>query len=81
MSIVGDGQVSAYQEKLKQLEERQADLLADNLELKELCLFLDQERNQVSSGHYLLQSMEITQLTHTHTHTKHTGFLSIFTGN
>lgn len=39
-------EVAAYQEKLQQLEGRQAELLADNLELKELCLFLDQERNQ-----------------------------------
>ncbi|KAL8611087.1 hypothetical protein ACOMHN_064377 [Nucella lapillus] len=41
-------EVAAYQEKLKQLEERQTELLSDNLELKELCLFLDHERSQVS---------------------------------
>ena len=41
-------EVAAYQEKLQQLEERQAELLSDNMELKELCLFLDHERSQVS---------------------------------
>lgn len=41
-------EVAAYQQKLQQLEERQAELLSDNMELKELCLFLDHERSQVS---------------------------------
>lgn len=40
-------EVAAYQEKLKQLEEKQSELLKDNIELKELCLFLDHERSQV----------------------------------
>ncbi|KAK7483568.1 hypothetical protein BaRGS_00025242 [Batillaria attramentaria] len=41
-------EVAAYQEKLRQLEDRQAELLNDNMELKELCLFLDHERSQIS---------------------------------
>ncbi|XP_070179739.1 coiled-coil domain-containing protein 85A-like isoform X2 [Littorina saxatilis] len=41
-------EVAAYQEKLHQLEERQAELLSDNMELKELCLFLDHERAQMN---------------------------------
>ena len=41
-------EVSAYQEKLKDLELRQEELMSDNNELKELCLFLDQERLRFS---------------------------------
>lgn len=41
-------EVSAYQEKLKDLEMRQEELISDNNELKELCLFLDQERLRFS---------------------------------
>jgi len=37
-------EVSAYQEKLKDLEMKQDELISDNAELKELCLYLDQER-------------------------------------
>lgn len=37
-------EVSAYQEKLKELEAKQQELISDNLDLKELCLYLDQER-------------------------------------
>lgn len=37
-------EVSAYQTKLKDLDSKQQDLLKDNLELKELCLYLDEER-------------------------------------
>lgn len=40
-------EVSAYQTKLRQLERRQQELIKDNLELKELCLYLDEERQQV----------------------------------
>jgi len=43
-SSVMRSEVSAYQEKLKELEGKQKDLISDNLDLKELCLFLDQER-------------------------------------
>lgn len=39
-------EVSAYQNKLRQLENKQQELIKDNLELKELCLYLDEERNQ-----------------------------------
>ncbi|KAH9519025.1 Coiled-coil domain-containing protein 85C [Bulinus truncatus] len=37
-------EVAVYQEKLRELESRQTELITENLELKELCLFLDQER-------------------------------------
>ena len=38
-------QVSSYQDKLRQLESRQEELVRDNRELKDLCLYLDEERN------------------------------------
>ncbi|XP_052768826.1 coiled-coil domain-containing protein 85A-like [Mya arenaria] len=41
-------EVSAYQEKLKELEGKQQELITDNLDLKELCLYLDQERLRAS---------------------------------
>ncbi|KAI8784341.1 trithorax group protein osa isoform X1 [Biomphalaria glabrata] len=37
-------EVAVYQEKLRELESRQTELITENVELKELCLFLDQER-------------------------------------
>lgn len=37
-------EVSNYQTKLKDLDGKQQDLVRDNLELKELCLYLDEER-------------------------------------
>lgn len=37
-------EVHAYQTKLRELDDRQQELLRDNLELKELCLYLDEER-------------------------------------
>ena len=40
-------EVSAYQNKLRELDTKQHELIKDNLELKELCLYLDEERNQV----------------------------------
>lgn len=43
-SSVMKSEVSAYQTKLQELEQRQQELLRENLELKELCLFLDSER-------------------------------------
>ncbi|XP_059485743.1 coiled-coil domain-containing protein 85C isoform X2 [Neocloeon triangulifer] len=38
-------EVSSYQGKLRELDNRQHELIRDNLELKELCLYLDEERN------------------------------------
>lgn len=38
-------EVSNYQSKLKMLEAKQQELIKDNLELKELCLYLDEERS------------------------------------
>nr|CAG4643980.1 EOG090X06T3 [Lepidurus arcticus] len=40
-------EVAAYQNKLKHLETKQQDLMKDNLELKELCLYLDEERSDI----------------------------------
>lgn len=37
-------EVSAYQNKLRELDNKQQELIKDNLELKELCLYLDEER-------------------------------------
>uniref|UniRef100_T1JP62 Coiled-coil domain-containing protein 85C n=1 Tax=Strigamia maritima TaxID=126957 RepID=T1JP62_STRMM len=37
-------EVSAYQNKLRELESKQQELIKDNLELKQLCLYLDEER-------------------------------------
>ncbi|XP_071453138.1 coiled-coil domain-containing protein 85C-A isoform X2 [Hetaerina americana] len=39
-------EVAAYQSKLRELDNKQQELIKDNLELKELCLYLDEERNQ-----------------------------------
>lgn len=39
-------EVQAYQTKLRQLDEKQQELIRDNLELKELCLYLDEERSR-----------------------------------
>ncbi|KAK6181622.1 hypothetical protein SNE40_009444 [Patella caerulea] len=37
-------EVAVYQDKLKELEQKQEELISQNMELKELCLYLDQER-------------------------------------
>lgn len=39
-------EVSAYQSKLRELDDKQQELIRDNLELKELCLYLDEERER-----------------------------------
>lgn len=41
-------EVSAYQSKLRELDNKQQELIKDNLELKELCLYLDEERGSHS---------------------------------
>ncbi|XP_058814957.1 coiled-coil domain-containing protein 85C-like [Topomyia yanbarensis] len=41
-------EVSAYQTKLRQLDDKQQELIRDNLELKELCLYLDEERSNTN---------------------------------
>ncbi|XP_014262156.1 coiled-coil domain-containing protein 85C [Cimex lectularius] len=43
-------EVSAYQNKLRELDSKQQELIKDNLELKELCLYLDEERNGMCRG-------------------------------
>ena len=42
-------EVTNYQEKLKQLEQKQVQLSKDNGELKELCLYLDRHRESSTS--------------------------------
>lgn len=41
---------SHFQHKLRQLDDKQQELIRDNLELKELCLYLDEERANVSAA-------------------------------
>lgn len=43
--------MTAYQDKLKDLERRQNELMAQNIELKQLCLYLDEQRSQYKSAH------------------------------
>lgn len=43
-------EVASYQNKLKQLESRQQELVRDNGELKELCLYLDEERSEIQQA-------------------------------
>lgn len=40
----------SFQHKLRQLDDKQQELIRDNLELKELCLYLDEERANVSAS-------------------------------
>ncbi|KAK7086917.1 CCDC85 [Halocaridina rubra] len=44
-------EVTAYQNKLRELDTKQHELIKDNLELKELCLYLDEERNNAACSH------------------------------
>lgn len=37
-------EVSNYQKKLRELESQQENLMRDNVELRDLCLYLDEER-------------------------------------
>ena len=39
-----------FQNKLRQLDDKQQELITDNLELKELCLYLDEERAHVAAN-------------------------------
>ena len=43
--------MTTYQEKLNDLDVKQQDLLKENIDLKELCLMLDQEREGENDGH------------------------------
>lgn len=38
-----------FQNKLRQLDDKQQELIRDNLELKELCLYLDEERANIAA--------------------------------
>uniref|UniRef100_G3PJJ9 Coiled-coil domain containing 85A n=1 Tax=Gasterosteus aculeatus aculeatus TaxID=481459 RepID=G3PJJ9_GASAC len=48
-------EVSIYLQKLKELEQRQVEVVRENLELKEVCLMLDEERAAVG-GHAVPRS-------------------------
>eukprot|EP00914_Ancora_sagittata_P003852 GHVO01008331.1.p1 GENE.GHVO01008331.1~~GHVO01008331.1.p1 ORF type:complete len:199 (+),score=19.29 GHVO01008331.1:80-676(+) len=48
-SSVMRSEVAAYQHKLQELEHQQEGLVQENFELKELCLFLDSEREPDAS--------------------------------
>lgn len=41
---------SFKQNKLRQLDDKQQELITDNLELKELCLYLDEERAHIAAN-------------------------------
>ncbi|CAL8255230.1 unnamed protein product [Lota lota] len=43
-------EVTVYLQKLKELEQRQGELLRDNLELKEVCLMLEEERAEAAAA-------------------------------
>ena len=46
-NLTGLQEVTAYQEKLKDLEQRQNEVVSQNAELKGLCLYLDEQREQL----------------------------------
>ena len=49
-SSVMKSEVVSYQDKLQELVDSQESLMKENLELKELCIFLDQDRGGRSGG-------------------------------
>lgn len=50
ISILIQIQFRFQQNKLRQLDDKQQELIRDNLELKELCLYLDEERANVAAS-------------------------------
>lgn len=42
--------IFVFQNKLRQLDDKQQELIRDNLELKELCLYLDEERANATAS-------------------------------
>ncbi|XP_075700171.1 coiled-coil domain-containing protein 85C [Rhinoderma darwinii] len=55
-------EVGSYQQKLKELESKQEALLKDNLELKEIVLMLDEERNGAGSRTSIDSQNSLTNL-------------------
>ncbi|XP_053331289.1 coiled-coil domain-containing protein 85C isoform X2 [Spea bombifrons] len=55
-------EVAAYQQKLKELEMKQESLLRDNLELKEIVLMMDEERNGPGSRSSIDSQASLTNL-------------------
>ena len=49
-SSVMKSEVSAYQDKLKELERQQGELVKENLSLKELCIYLDEDLKRLRRG-------------------------------
>lgn len=49
-SSVMKSEVATYQEKLKELETQQGELVKENLSLKELCLYLDEDVKRMRRG-------------------------------
>ena len=49
-SSVMKSEVAAYQDKLKQLEKQQGELIKENLSLKELCIYLDEDVKRLRRG-------------------------------
>ncbi|XP_053553455.1 coiled-coil domain-containing protein 85C [Bombina bombina] len=55
-------EVGSYQQKLKELEAKQESLIRDNLELKEIVLMLDEERNGAGSRSSIDSQTSLTNL-------------------
>ncbi|KAE8586401.1 hypothetical protein XENTR_v10021656 [Xenopus tropicalis] len=55
-------EVGVYQQKLKELEAKQESLIRDNLELKEIILMLDEERNGAGSRSSIDSQNSLTNL-------------------
>ncbi|KAM4664167.1 coiled-coil domain-containing protein 85C isoform 2-T2 [Discoglossus pictus] len=55
-------EVGAYQQKLKELEAKQDSLVRDNLELKEIVIMLDEERNGAGSRSSIDSQTSLTNL-------------------
>ena len=49
-SSVMKSEVAAYQDKLKELERQQGELVKENLSLKELCIYLDEDLKRLRRG-------------------------------
>ena len=50
-SNVMKSEVGSYQEKLRQLEQQQGELIKENLSLKELCIYLDEDLKRMRRGY------------------------------
>lgn len=55
-------QALQFQSKLRQLDDKQQELIRDNLELKELCLYLDEERTNTNNRNVLCANCGTTSV-------------------